>query len=47
MKKAVYSICGLVLGTAFIATAAAQTEPDRTALPIPEPQIIHNTVLDD
>ncbi len=45
-RKTAYSVFGLALGTACAATAAAQTEPDRTALPIPEPQIPHSTVLD-
>ena len=45
-RKTAYSLFGLALSTACAATAAAQAEPDRTALPIPEPQIPHSTVLD-
>ena len=36
----------LVLGTACAATASAQTAPDRTTLPIPEPRYPNSTVLD-
>ena len=45
-RRTAYSVFGLALSTACAATAAAQTEPDRTALPIPEPQIPHSTVFD-
>jgi arylsulfatase A-like enzyme len=45
-RRTTYSILGLALSTACAATAAAQTEPDRTSLPIPEPQIPHSTVFD-
>ena len=34
------------VGTACIATAATQTEPDRNSLPVPEPQTKQGTVLD-
>ena len=37
---------GLVMGTACVAIAAGQAEPDRTVLPIPEPDYPHSTVLD-
>jgi hypothetical protein len=48
-KKMAYSVLGLALRTACIATAASQTKlrEERTSLPIPEPQIIQSTVLDD
>jgi len=36
----------LALSTVCAATALAQTEPDRTTLPIHEPQYPHSTVLD-
>ena len=45
-RRTAYSVFGLALSTACAATAAAQSEPDRTALPIPEPQIPHSTVFD-
>ncbi|MCU0576228.1 MAG: arylsulfatase [Desulfobacterota bacterium] len=45
-RKTTYNVLGLALSTACAATAAAQTDPDRTSLPIPEPQIPHSTVLD-
>lgn len=45
-KKTIYSVLGLALGTACVATAATQADPDRTTLPIPEPQIKHSTVFD-
>ena len=45
-KKMAYSVLGLALGTACIATAAAQTEPDRNSLPIPEPQTKNINVSD-
>ena len=44
--KKVLSLFGLALGTAWAATAAAETEIDRTTLPIPEPQPPRSTVLD-
>jgi arylsulfatase len=44
-RRTAYSVFGLALSTACAATAAAQSEPDRTALPIPEPQIPHSTVF--
>jgi len=46
-KKITYSMLGLSLGTACIATAAAQKYPDLATLPIPESQIKHSTVLED
>ncbi len=45
-RRTGYSMLGLALSTACAATAAAQAEPDRTTLPIPEPQIPHSTVFD-
>ena len=36
----------LLLGTACAATASAQTVPDRTTLPIPDPRYPNSTVLD-
>src|SRR5512143_1139670 len=36
----------IALTAVCIATATAQTVPDRTVLPIPEPQYPHSTVLD-
>ena len=45
-KKSSFSMLSLALGTACAATALAQTGPNRTTLPIPEPKISHSTVLD-
>jgi len=45
-RRTTCSVLGIALSTACAATAAAQSEPDRTALPIPEPQIPHSTVFD-
>ena len=45
-RRTAYSVFGLALSTACAATAAAQSEPDRTALPIPEPRYPHSTVFD-
>ncbi|MCG7852290.1 MAG: arylsulfatase [Methanosarcinaceae archaeon] len=45
-KKTVYNVLSLALGTAYAATAAAQTVPDRTQLPIHEPEYPHSTVFD-
>ncbi len=36
----------IALGVTFVATAGAQTMPDRTSLPIREPKYPHSTVLD-
>jgi arylsulfatase A-like enzyme len=44
-RSGVQTTIGVVLTTACAATAAAQTVPDRTTLPIPEPQHPHSTVL--
>jgi len=44
-RKTTYSVLGLALSTACAAVAAAQSEPERTTLPIPEPQIPHSTVF--
>jgi arylsulfatase len=46
IRNAVRITIGLVLAAVCTAVGAAQTVPDRTALPIPEPQYPHNTVLD-
>ena len=45
-RKYALSAFSLALGTAYAATAAAQTAPDRTTLPIAEPQYPHSNVLD-
>ena len=45
-SKTMYSVFSLALGTACAATATAQMVPDRTLLPIPEPDYPHSTVLD-
>jgi arylsulfatase A-like enzyme len=45
-RSTLQTAINLALGTACIVTAAAQTAPDRTMLPIHEPQIPHSTVLD-
>jgi arylsulfatase A-like enzyme len=45
-RKTAYRALGIALGTACAATAAAQADPDRTTLPIPEPQYPHSTVFD-
>ena len=44
--KTVLSAVSLAVGAAYAATAAAQTVPDRTTLPIPEPKYPPSTVLD-
>jgi len=45
-KKSSFSMLSLALGTACAATALAQTGPDRTTLPIPEPKYPTITELD-
>ncbi len=45
-RNAVSTTISVALTAACAATAAAQTAPDRTTLPIPEPQYPHSTVLD-
>jgi arylsulfatase A-like enzyme len=45
-SKTMYGVFSLALGTACAATATAQMVPDRTVLPIPEPDYPHSTVLD-
>ena len=45
-RKTVLSIFSLVLGMVCVAAAVMATEPDRTQLPIKEPQAPHSTVLD-
>jgi arylsulfatase A-like enzyme len=45
-RKTLYNVVSLALGTAYAATAAAQTVPDRTQLPIHEPEYPHSTVFD-
>ena len=42
----VHATLSLVLGATCAATAGAQTMPDRTTLPIPEPKYPYSTVLD-
>jgi arylsulfatase A-like enzyme len=44
--KTFLTILSVALGAVFASTAGAQTTLDRTALPIPEPQYPHSTVLD-
>jgi len=46
IRNAVRITIGVVLAAVCTAAGAAQTVPDRTVLPIPEPQYPHNTVLD-
>jgi arylsulfatase A-like enzyme len=41
-----HGMISLAVGTACAATAAAQTAPDRTTLPIPEPKFPQSNVLD-
>ena len=45
-RYSVSTTIGMVLAAFCIATAQAQTVPDRTVLPIPEPRYPHTTVLD-
>ena len=46
-RKTSFGVLGLALGTACIAAnAAAQSAPDRTKLPIPEPNYPYSKVLD-
>jgi arylsulfatase A-like enzyme len=45
-QSTVRATFSLLLGTACAATASAQTVPDRTTLPIPEPRYPNSTVLD-
>ena len=45
-RNAVSTTISMALTAACAATVAAQTGPDRTVLPIPEPQYPHSTVLD-
>lgn len=45
-RKTIGATFGLALSATLAATAGAQTMPDRTALPIPEPNYPHSTVLD-
>ncbi len=45
-SKAIHGMLSLALGTACAATAVAQTDLDRTTLPIPEPKYPASTVLD-
>ena len=39
-------VFSLALGAACTAAAGAQSIPDRTVLPIPEPEYPHSTILD-
>ena len=45
-RKTVLSIFSMVLGMVCVAAAVMAAEPDRTQLPIKEPQTPHSTVLD-
>jgi len=45
-RSALSTTMSMALTVACTAAAAAQTVPDRTVLPIPEPQHPHSTVLD-
>jgi arylsulfatase len=45
-RKTVHSVVSLAVGAAYAATAAAQTVPDRTTLPIHEPEYPPITELD-
>jgi arylsulfatase len=45
-RNAVSTTISVALTAAFAASAAAQTAPDRTVLPIHEPQYPHSTTLD-
>lgn len=45
-RKQIHNMIGLALGAACAATAGAQTDLDRTALPIPEPRFPRSNVLD-
>jgi len=45
-RRLVDSMLSIVFATVGIATAAAQTAPDRTVLPIPEPRYPNSTVID-
>ena len=45
-RKTVLSIFSMVLGIVCVAAAVMAAEPDRTQLPIKEPQTPHSTVLD-
>ena len=44
-RKTVSSALGFAFSAVCAATTAAQTEPDRTTLPIPEPQSPHSTIF--
>src|SRR5512137_188848 len=44
-RHAVKTTIGITLGAFCAGTAAAQTGPDRTVLPIHEPQNPHSTIL--
>jgi len=44
-RKNLCNVVSLAVGAAYAATAAAQTVPDRTQLPIPVPKIPHSTVF--
>jgi len=46
LKKTAFSPMNLTLGVACAATAMAQTNPDRTTLPIPEPKQPKSKILD-
>ncbi len=44
--SAILLVTVAVMAVVCAATATAQTAPDRTTLPVPEPQYPHSTVLD-
>jgi len=45
-RKTLCNVISIAVSAAYAATAAAQTVPDRTQLPIPEPKIPPSNVLD-
>jgi arylsulfatase len=45
-RKICHEVLGLALGMACAATAGAQAVPDRTSLPIREPDVARSTILD-
>jgi hypothetical protein len=44
-REMVSSALGFAFSAMFAATTAAQTEPDRPTLPIPEPQSPHSSIF--
>lgn len=45
-QNTMLTVMSHALGAVFASTAGAQTMPDRTVLPLPEPRYPHSTVLD-